>query len=148
MTNRFRWTQRVTLTGYLLSTACSSGGDAADSCEPDDFDGIQGGNVEFELFVSDTEFRPKILTAQNRASVRLTLKNEGTHPLGFSVECLPTPNSDGCPTESCFPEAAQIAPIEPGAELTTEFEVPVPEGSYGVVSEPGASAPRAQFVVK
>jgi hypothetical protein len=132
----------------LLGAACSSNGEGSDSCEPDDFDGIQGGEVPFEVFVTDDEFRPRILTAQNRANVTLTLTNEGSRPLGFFIECLPTPNDDGCPVESCFPEAAQIAAIEPGETATTEFEVPVVEGAYTVRAELGESEPSAQFVVK
>ena len=31
-----------------------------------------------------------------------------------SVDCLPTPNDNGCPTKSCFPAGASIPSIEPG----------------------------------
>jgi hypothetical protein len=130
-----------------LAIACSDDR-TSDACQPDDLDGVIGGNVTFELSVSDQEFRPLILTAQNRATVTLSLSNLGTQEHGFFVECLPTPNDDGCPTESCFPEAAQIEPIEPGATETRVFEVPLVEGTYTIVSEPGRPEPSGQFVVK
>jgi hypothetical protein len=140
-----RW---LVVAGCLLSAACGADGEERDRCEPDDFDGIQGGDVAFDVVVNDDEFSPRILTAQNRGRILLTLTNEGTRPLGFLIECLPTPNDDGCPKESCFPDAAQIAPIEPGETETREFEVPIPEGIYPVAAEPESREPSAQFVVK
>jgi hypothetical protein len=131
-----------------LLLACGSDAEPSDICQPDDFDGVIGGSVTFELTVDDERFRPLILTAQNRATVTLTLSNAGTEPRGFFVECLPTPNDDGCATESCFPDAARIEPIEPGESATRVFEVPLVEGTYSIVSEPGQSEPSAQFVVK
>ena len=57
---------------------------------------------------------PKIVTTQNSSTITLTLTNEGTTPHSFVVDCLPTPNSDGCPTKSCFPSEAKIEPLAPG----------------------------------
>jgi hypothetical protein len=138
--------------GLALSfstVACGSDDDGgADACQPDDLDGLIGGDVTFEVTLGDDAFSPRILTAQNRALVTLTFTNRASDARGFLVECLPTPNDDACPAESCFPDAARIAPIAPGESATTEFEVPIVEGAYTIVSAPGATEPSAQFIVK
>jgi hypothetical protein len=132
----------------LLCSGCGSDDDPADVCQPDDLDGVIGGAVTFDVTVDDGAFSPRILSAQNRATVTLTLRNAGSEPRGFFIECLPTPNDDGCATESCFPDESRIEPLEPGDEVTVSFEVPLVEGTYTIVSEPGQSEPSAQFVVK
>ena len=133
----------------LSSAACSSeDGAGEDVCEPDDLDGVIGGEVPFEVTLDDDAFSPRILTAQNRALVTLTFTNDASDARGFFVECLQTPNDDGCPTESCFPDESRIEPIEPGVTVTTEFDVPLVEGVYTIVSAPGETEPSAQFVVK
>ena len=132
----------------LLLPACGSDGTPEDACQPDDLDGVIGGEVEFEVTVDDKAFSPRILTAQNRATVTLTLTNAGSEPQGFFIACLPTPNDDGCPTESCFSDDARIAPLAPGESSNVVFEVPIVEGTYSIVSEPGRVEPSAQFVVK
>jgi len=115
-----------------LSVACSDSNDGKknDSCTPDDADGVIDEPARFTLTVTDTEFMPKILAAQNSSRITLELKNEGTTPHGFVVDCLPTPNDDGCPTRSCFPSEAKIEPVEPGGEGTIIFESPLVEGIY------------------
>jgi len=132
----------------LTSAACGGDEGEGGACEPDDLDGVIGGDATFEVTVDDDAFSPRILTAQNQAHVTLTLTNGGSEARGFFVECLQTPNDDGCPTESCFPDEARLDPIEPGESLTIEFEVPVVEGAYTIVSAPGESQPSAQFIVK
>jgi hypothetical protein len=133
----------------LSSSACGDDeGNGGDACAPDDLDGVIGGDVTFEVTLGDDAFSPRILTAQNRAAVTLTLTNDSSGARGFFVECLPTPNDDGCPTESCFPDEARIEPIEPGTSATAEFEVPLVEGAYTIVSAPGETEPSAQFIVK
>jgi len=97
---------------------------------PDDADGIIDEPANPHLTVTDTKFAPAIITTQNSSKVTLTLKNEGTTPHSFVVDCLATPNSDGCPTQSCFPPGAKIQPVDPGDEVTVVFETPLVEGIY------------------
>jgi hypothetical protein len=133
----------------LSAAACGHDEETSgDACEPDDLDGVIGGDVTFQVTLGDDAFSPRILTAQNRAAVTLTLTNDSSEARGFFVECLPTPNDDGCPEESCFPDEARIEPIEHGASVTAEFEVPIVEGAYTIVSAPGETEPSAQFIVK
>ena len=140
---------RAILVGLsLLLSACGSDDSPADACEPDDLDGVIGGEVTFEVTVDEDSFSPRILTAQNRATVTLTLDNAGSETQGFFIECLPTPNDDGCATQSCFPDEALIEPIDPGDSSTIVFEVPIVEGTYRILSQPGQDEPSAQFVVK
>ena len=136
------------LLGCLAACGCASKGESLDVCVPDDLDGVIGGQAAFVLTGDEAGFSPRILSAQNRAEVTLTLINASGSALGFFVECLKTPNDDGCPTESCFPESATIEPIAPGESQVAVFEVPLVEGTYTISSEPGVSEPRAQFVVK
>jgi hypothetical protein len=118
----------VSLLSFASIVSC--GGQGGDTCRPDDADGVIGGRVTFDLTVDDTGFSPSILPAQNQTVVTLTLHNVGTKPHGFVIDCMPTPNDDGCPAESCFPAQAALGSVEPGASATTEFVTPNPEGIY------------------
>ncbi|MBM4364368.1 MAG: hypothetical protein FJ104_16945, partial [Deltaproteobacteria bacterium] len=84
----------------------------------------------------------------NRADVQIELTNAGTGPLGFLVDCLPTPNDDDCPTEACFPEEARLEPLAPGASATLRFEVPYAEGIYRLRAAEGRDVPEGQFIAK
>ena len=114
--------------------ACSSsdddGDDDEDSCVPDDADGIVDQDITVALTVDDTTFGPAIVKTQNSSKVTLTLTNKGTRAHGFSIDCLPTPNQRGCPTESCFPAEAKVAPIAAGQTATVTFTSPAVEGIY------------------
>jgi hypothetical protein len=116
------------LVGLLSVVSCGAGG--SDMCQPDDEDGIVGTSVTFDLTVDDTRFSPAILTAQNQTTVTLILHNQGTKPHDFVIDCMPTPNADGCPQKSCFPTEASVAPVAPGASATAKFVTPNPEGIY------------------
>jgi hypothetical protein len=98
--------------------------------------------------VDDTAFTPVILKAENLATVTLRLTNVGSQPHGFSVQCMPTPNSQGCPTTSCFPDASTIPSISPDASTTVTFTVPNPEGIYTFGSSASADRMTGQFVVQ
>jgi len=117
------------LAALALSFACSCS-EKNDACTPDDADGIISEPATLLVTVTDTEFAPKVLTTQNTSAITLTLKNKGTTPHSFVVDCLPTPNHDGCPLQSCFPSEAKVDPVEPGAEATILFETPLVEGIY------------------
>jgi len=108
------------------------------SCAKDQ-DGLSGGTYTFLLKVSDTAFTPTILSAQNAAQVTLTLENTGSKPHDFVVDCLPTPNSTGCPTESCFPDGGATGPVAPGATAKTTFVTP-PDGLYVFRSNVGSDS--------
>jgi hypothetical protein len=130
----------------------------ASSCKPGDADGIIGGCYAFALSVDDTAFSSIILKTQNLGNVTLTLANNGTRPHDFVVDCLPTPNVQGCPPQSCFPAAANIAPLAPGAHVSTTFVTPNPEGIYNfrsdvagdstVESDGGVSGLWGQFILQ
>jgi hypothetical protein len=141
----------LVLTVTASSVACSSSADPNDDlCLPDDADGIIDEPAKQQLTVTDAKFAPAIISTQNSSTVTLTLKNEGTTPHGFVVDCLPTPNSDGCPTQSCFPVEARIDPIDPGDEATVIFETPLVEGIYEFhsgVAEDAELAP-GQFIIQ
>ena len=114
--------------GHATNTADA---DAA-GCFPDD-DGIIGGDDTFELTVDDTGFSKNILTTQNDAQVTLTLKNTGTKPHGFEVDCTSVTSAyptvpAGCSTIACFPANSTIAPLAPGASRTITFDTPTPDG--------------------
>ncbi len=114
-----------------LSLACSSDVEKNDDlCTPDDADGIISEPATVLLTVTDSKFAPAVVTTQNSSDITLTLKNDGTTPHSFVVDCLPTPNSDGCPTQSCFPSEAKLDPVAPGEEATIRFETPLGEGIY------------------
>jgi hypothetical protein len=140
---------------WRLACACSiavltgcSGEDEGNQCELDDADGIIGGSYTFALRVDDQKFDRIILQGQNSADVTLTLTNQGTAPAGFSIDCLPTPNDDGCAIESCFPESHAIAPIAAGASETVVFEIPLVEGIHTYRALAGDSARTGQFIVQ
>jgi len=141
------------LMAALLAPAlfgCTSSFETDTACTPDDADGIISEPARLVVTVTDTEFSPRILAAQNSSDVTLTLDNQGTTPHGFVIDCLPTPNRDGCPTESCFSSQAQIEPLAPGESTRITFVTPLVEGIYGFHSggsedtdpEPG------QFIVQ
>ena len=127
--------------------ACTSQATSG-ACGPSDQDGVSGGSVALDLAVDDTGFTPIILEAQNLATVALTLKNNGTKAHGFAVACLATPNGQGCPSASCFPDAGAIAPIAPGASATATFVTPNPEGIYVFHSSAPGDSMAGQFVVQ
>jgi hypothetical protein len=124
-----------------------SGDDAGDPCELEDADGIIGGAYAFALRINDEAFNPILFAAQNTSDVTLTLTNEGTGQNAFSIDCLPTPNNDGCPAESCFPPSHVIEPIAPGSSETVEFKVPEVEGIYTFRALPGDQR-TGQFIVQ
>jgi hypothetical protein len=110
-------------------------------------DGISGGAAPIVVVVDDDGFHPRLVTAQDKANVTLTLKNEGTRPHGFAVECVPTPNHNGCPSQSCFPEKATIPPIPPGGSATTTFAAPDLERLYPIRSTAHGDSLTGQFKV-
>jgi hypothetical protein len=134
-----------------LGPGCSHSSDDDDqACTPDDADGIISEPARLVVTVTDREFSPKILAAQNSSDITLTLENQGTSPHGFVIDCLPTPNTDGCPTESCFPSESQVEPLAPGESATITFETPLVEGIYDFrsdVSEDAQLTP-GQFIVQ
>jgi hypothetical protein len=149
------------IAALALATASCSGssivGNGDDVCQPDDADGVLGGDVAFELTVDDTGFSPAILAAQNLANVTLTLHNAGAKPHDFVLDCMPTPNPNGCPYTSCFPSRATISAVAPGASAMATFVVPNPEGIYDYHSSIAGDAPPicmagldgcGQFIVK
>ncbi len=141
---------RFAVWGLALSCAawgCSSS-KAGAPCAADDLDGIVGGEWTFVLRVNDSGFSPAILKAQNRATVRLTLVNEGTRAHDFVLDCLATPNSDGCPSESCFASESAIPALEPGAMGASLFTTPVPEGIYVFRSDLAGDVAQGQFIVQ
>jgi hypothetical protein len=115
--------------------AANEGG--AGACQPGDSDGVVGGCYVFEVTVDDTGFSPIILKAQNRSAVALTMTNAGSRPHDFVLGCLPTPNANGCPLESCFPAGANLAAVPPGGSATAMFVTPNPEGIYNFRSDVG-----------
>jgi hypothetical protein len=121
--------RRVAAVSLVLAMA-ACGSQDKDVCRSDDADGVVGGSVTFDLTVDDTGFSPAILPAQNLTQVRLELHNAGAKPHDFVVDCMPTPNVDGCPTTSCFPPSATVPALDPGASATTTFTTPNPEGIY------------------
>lgn len=109
---------------------------------------MNGGNFVFDVTVDDDAFAPTVLAPQNLANVTLNLTNKGTRPHDFVVECLPTPNDNGCPTTSCFPDAANVGALEPDASVTRKFVTPNPEGSYTFRSNLPGDTQTGQFVVQ
>jgi hypothetical protein len=122
-------------------------GGTNDKCQLGDQDGVSGGTLTFDLTATDTGYSPVILKAENGADVTLTFKNMGTVPHGFAVQCIPTPNDDGCPTRSCFPNEAAITPIAPGMTATVKFRTPAAEGTYIFGADPPCSGMAGQFIV-
>jgi hypothetical protein len=121
-----------------------------DACTPNDADGVISEPARLALTVTDSDFAPKILSAQNSSDITLTIDNQGTAPHGFVIDCLPTPNHDGCPTKSCFPSAARVESLAPGDTTTLMFETPLVEGIYefhaGLVQD--AELTSGQFIVQ
>src|SRR5258706_10856678 len=95
-----------------------------DVCGLDDADGVTGGDLVFDLTVGDDGFSPSILAAQDSSNITLTLRNAGTKPHGFTIDCMPTPNQNGCPMTSCFSDASSIAALVPGSIGTAKFVIP------------------------
>ena len=145
MSSRLR---SLPLLSLLALSACSASPGEGDPCQPNDADGVIGDTAFFAVTVTDEEFTPKILSSQNLTRVTLKLENQGTAPHGFTIACLPTPNSNGCPQESCFPGASTIAPLDPGESATTEFEVPLVEGIHAITTGVDGDAFEAQFIVQ
>ena len=135
--------------GLALACACSSDATPHDAaCRPDDADGITGEAQTLTLNVDDTGFSPKILTTQNTSKVSLTIHNAGTSPHSFVVDCLPTPNADGCPQTSCFPEEAKVDPVAPGGSARIVFESPLVEGVYTFHSDVAGDEATGQFIIQ
>jgi hypothetical protein len=135
-------------TGTGTGGVSGSPGDGDDNaCTSGDQDGIVGGNNLVELTVSDTGFgvgapdsgsTESNITVQNLAMVTLVMTNIGTRPHDFVIQCMPTPNTKGCPTQSCFPAAANVPAVQPGKSATAMFQTPATEGGYTFTSdEPG-----------
>jgi hypothetical protein len=125
---------------------CASKKSSASTCA-EVGDGISGGAAALVVIADDNGFSPRVLFAQDKARVTLTLKNQGTRPHGFEVECVPTPNLDGCPSESCFPDNAAIAPIPPGGAATKTFLAPDLERLYPIRSTAHGDTITGQFKV-
>ena len=141
----------------LLAAACGDPDGSEDPCAPDDADGVIGGSVAFDVTVDETGFSPAILTAQNLAHATLTLHNAGGKPHSFVIDCMPTPNINGCPATSCFPASTAIEPVAPGESAMTMFAVPRAEGIHYFHSDVVGDAPEpctagalgcGQFIVK
>ena len=132
-----------------LGVGCASDATKNDDvCRPDDADGVTEEPQVLASDVDDTEFSPKILTTQNTSRITLTITNNGTMPHSFVVDCLPSPNDDGCPATSCFPDEAKTDPIEPGASARVVFDTPAVEGIYTFRSDVTGDAAAGQFIVQ
>jgi hypothetical protein len=117
-------------------------------CQLDDQNGVSGGTQPIDLTVSDTAFsvggpdsgstQPNI-TVENSSTVILTMFNVGTTPHDFKVSCQ-LPSSDNCEMTWCFPAAASIPPVQPGASATVTFVAPFQEGTYLFVSDVGGDS--------
>jgi len=136
------------------------GGDGDDddigACNPDQ-NGTTGGVNVIHLTMTDTGFtvgavgngpgEPNI-TTENLAHVMLTITNSGTRPHDFVIQCIATPNTSGCPQQTCFPPEANSTAIDPGAMKTLDFVTPAHEGAYPFSSDlPGDTALIGQFVL-
>ena len=149
MTTRFGLFSALFLAAATLGCGCSS--DAIkndDACAPDDADGVASEPQTLSLSVDDTGFSPKILTTQNTSTITLTVTNNGTTPHSFVVDCLATPNDDGCPTQSCFPTEAKTDPIAAGASSRIVFDTPVVEGIYVFHSDVEGDTATGQFIIQ
>jgi hypothetical protein len=144
------WVPLLVALALCFGCASSSDDHQDDACTPDDADGIISEPARLIVTVTDSDLKPKILTVQNSSDITLTLENNGTSPLGLAVDCLATPNHDGCPTESCFPADAKLEPIEPGESATITFVSPLVEGIYAFHSGLPDDTERAsgQFIVQ
>lgn len=141
------FTRLVVLAGLALVTLqCDDeapSGDDGDPCTEPDQDGVIGGDYAFQVDVSDTAFSPVILKAQNSGNVSLTVRNTGTKPHSFTMQCLTT---NGC--TACFPDGAKVGPIEPGATATTTFVGPEQEGIFTIASDVPGDTFTAQFILQ
>ena len=124
---------------FVLVACSNSTSGSADSCTPDDQDGVIGGTMAVLLTVSDDAFAvggvdsgstQRNITVQNATNVTLTLTNVGTKPHSFVVDCIKSDLPAGCPQKSCFPKAADIPPVDPGKSVTVKFTAPLVEGAY------------------
>jgi hypothetical protein len=129
----------------LVALVACGGDDDNGTCN-DDADGITGVALTVDLTIDDTAFAPPVFKTQNSSPITLRLANKGTKPHGFTVDCLPTPNSRGCPAQSCFPAAAAVSALAPGASTTLTFTTPAVEGIYTYRS-PGESQ-TGQFILQ
>jgi len=151
----------LALAGGALSQCSNSSspgraGTDGGRCFPDN-DGLTGGSYTIDLVVDDTGFSKTVISTQNDATVTFTLKNNGTMPHGFEVDCasvIPAyPNLPaGCPSMSCFPADSTIAPLAPGESRTITFFTPTTDLIYPFKSsEPSDSAVpglnRGQWIV-
>lgn len=132
----------------LAVLAACSGDDDDDSCTPDDADGINNVALTIALAVDDTGFQPTIIKTQNSSAITLNLTNKGTKPHGFAVDCLATPNSRGCPAQSCFPGSTTLATVAPGASMTATFTTPTVEGIYTFRSPVSGDTATGQFILQ
>ncbi len=128
--------------GCGTGEAASDGADAGQCAQPDQ-DGVIGGGFTFQVEVSDTAFSPVIVKAQNSGMVTLTVKNTGLRPHDLVVACLTTM---GC--TACFPDAAKIAPLQPGASTTVTFTAPAQEGIYDFKSDVSGDGFTGQFILQ
>ncbi len=127
------WGALGLLAGMLAAAVGCGGLGGSDS------DGIQGGTFSFDVTVDDTAFSPAILKAQNVATVTVTLKNAGTKPHDFVVDCMGT---------ACFPDGGATGPVAPDASATVQFTTPATEGIYGFHSDLPGDTQTGQFVVQ
>jgi hypothetical protein len=133
----------------LAMLQCSSTVSNGGKCSTGDQDGVTSGPGLYSVLmtVSDTGFAvggidsgsvETTITAQNLGNIMLTLTNTGTKPHDLKIGCVPTGLPAGCPATSCFPLAANIGTLAPGASMSTTFVTPAVEGDYQFVSdEPG-----------
>lgn len=127
----------------IAFAGCSSK-TSGNSCSPGDQDGVLGGNNIVLVNVSDTAFAvggvdsgsdERNIAVQNSSTVTLILTNVGTRPHDFVVQCIPAGLPEGCPTQSCFPAAANISRVSPAQSATTTFTTPAVEGAYQFISD-------------
>jgi hypothetical protein len=141
--------RRIVVAGACLAfifagAHCSSSDSVSgDPCKKD-LNGLSGGSRMIDLTVDDTAFSvgaadsgsfQRNITVENSATVTLTMVNVGGKPHDLVVQCQATPNTLGCPMQSCFPPDANIPPLQPGANATTTFVAPFKEGPYLFTSD-------------
>lgn len=136
------------LLATLVATACGDPGAGKGPCALDDADGLVGGDYRFEVSVDDLAFSPVILKSQNDAEITLTLTNAGTTPHNLVIDCIPTPNDNGCPAEACFPSGANVPTLAPGESATVTFVTPLPEGIYDFRSTLPGDTQSGQFILQ
>lgn len=128
----------------LVAVLAGCGHGSSDNPCVTDQNGVLGQHDVFFLTVTDSAFAvggadsgsmQRNITIENVTTVTLTLQNAGSRPHDFVVLCQPTPNSIGCPMQSCFPPEARIPAVQPGQSATTMFVAPFKEGAYVFVSD-------------